>query len=188
MVQCSACGTDNKPGAIMCETCGEPLEVMVGASPSSGSPTGPSAAAGAVSPAPKKPRSLPSSKMVETCKLVDQGRVCPDREFEIPQDDCEMLLGRSDLDQGIIPDVDLTKFSEKVEVGGKLGYTFSRRQAVMSRRMGRVNLKALGGAKTMYQSNGQDWRALAQDEEVELSCGDRFRFGGSEGSVMFEAA
>lgn len=172
-VECKACMTKNKPGAILCENCGDPLEVQVG--------TG---VAMAVSPTPV---AAASGIQGRACVLVQGGSKVADKEFELPQDDFEFLVGRNDLDQGIIPDVDLTKFAAKVTIGADVGYTVSRKQATISRRMGRLYLKATGSAKTLIRPAGKtDWQEVKKDEEVELAITARFRFGGSEGYVIFE--
>ena len=91
--------------------------------------------------------------------------------------------------QGIIPDIDLAKFGEKVTSEGKVGYTFSRKQAVISRKSGRLYLKALGSARTMrLLKQEKDWKTLKQNEEIEIFSGDRVRFGGTEGYIIFEIA
>jgi len=172
-IKCNNCGLDNKPGAILCEACNEPLEVTVGASvptvASSSAAHTPASAVGIIGRA---------------CGLVVGGNVV-DREFELPKDDFGFTIGRTDLDQGIIPDVDLTKFAEKVKIGQDVGYTVSRKQAIIIRRMGRLYLRAIG-AKTMIKPQNTDWKELLKDQEEEILVGSRFRFGGSEGYVIFE--
>lgn len=171
MNQCKDCGTENKDGALMCENCGEVLEVQV------------ASGAGQVAFPAVKP-SPPGAG--QACRLVEAGKVT-DKEFELPQGDFEFLVGRPDLDQGIIPDVDLTKYGGKVTIEGEAGYTFSRKQAVISHRTGRLYLKAIGSAKTMHRKQGAvDWNKIGKEEEVELQVGDRIRFGGTEGYLIFE--
>ncbi|MBI2626087.1 MAG: hypothetical protein HYW69_00650 [Candidatus Nealsonbacteria bacterium] len=122
-VECKACMTKNKPGAILCENCGDPLEVQVG--------TG---VAMAVSPTPV---AAASGIQGRACVLVQGGSKVADKEFE--------------------------------------------------RRMGRLYLKATGSAKTLIRPAGKtDWQEVKKDEEVELAITARFRFGGSEGYVIFE--
>lgn len=169
-MQCKKCFADNTPGALLCEACGDLLEVEE------------SVASSAAPPAPSASSS--GSGFGQACRLVVAGQVT-DKEIQLPQDDFEFLLGRTDLGEGIIPDVDLVKFGEKVTIEGKTGYTFSRKQAVLYRKMGRLFLKAIGSARTMHFSK-QAWRTLGQNEETELLVGDRVRFGGSEGYVIFE--
>lgn len=171
-IECKACMTKNKPGSILCENCGEPLEVQIGTNIPKAVSSAPAASASGI--------------QGRACVLVEGGSKVADKEFELPPDDFEFAIGRTDLDQGIIPDVDLTKFAEKVKIGPEVGYTVSRKQAIVSRRMGRLYLKAIGSAKTMVKTQKDDWKALLKDEEIEVHAGYRFRFGGSEGYVIFE--
>lgn len=156
----------------MCENCGEVLEVPV--------------AAKTVSPA-KTPTAASKAPGIEgrACALVENNKATAN-EFELPADDFSFSVGRTDLDQGIIPDVDLIKFAQKVTVGAETGYTVSRKQAIISRRMGKLFLKSLGSAKTMVKTSQDDWKELKKDEEMEVHATYRFRFGGSEGYVIFE--
>lgn len=179
-MECSKCGTDNMAGALFCDSCGEPLDEELDVT--TGSPS--------VAPAPLPKASVfpAPAGLGLVCKLVESGKVA-DKEFEIPEDDFEFSLGRPDLEEGIIPDIDLTKFGEKVEIEGKKGYTFSRQHAILSRRMSRLYLKALAAStkpRTMVQKKGGKWEVIAKDQEVELNVGDRFRLGGTEGAVIFE--
>lgn len=169
MNKCKACGVENKPGALLCEACGDPLEMNVATSV-------PAVAAPAI--AVTDPQIL---------RLIEGSKTAVIKEIDLPKDDFEFLLGRTDLDQGIIPDVDLTKFGEKVTQGADIGYTFSRKQATLTRRMGKLFLKAIGNARAMHLPKGDVWKNIQQNEEIELKAGDRVRFGGTEGYIIFEA-
>lgn len=168
-MKCLKCGVDNKAGAVLCEACGEALPVsVVGVTP-------PQVAVVAT----------PTGIEGRACALIEAGKVTS-KEFEFSKDDFTFTVGRTDLDKGIIPDLDLTKFAEKVKVGTEIGYTVSRKQAEICRRMGRLYLKAVGGAKTLVKPLAEDWKEVKKDDEVELHVGVRFRFGGTEGYVIFE--
>ncbi len=160
-MKCAKCGTENDAGALLCESCNEPFENLNVATGS------------------------PSANSGQVCKLVESGKVT-DKEFNLPEDDFDFSIGRTDLDEGIIPDIDLLKYGQKVEQAGEFGYTFSRKHATLSRKTNRLCLKSIGAAKTMIQKKGGSWEKLAKDQEVELNVGDRFRFGGTEGAVIFE--
>lgn len=170
-IECKICGAKNTAGSIMC-VCGEPLEVAVGtASPKAVALSPAAASAGVIGRA---------------CALVEAGKVT-DKEFEVPPDDFSFTIGRPDLDEGIIPDIDLTKFAQKVTIGKDVGYTVSRKQAGIHRQMGKLSLIAIGSAKTLVRPKGvTDYKELPNGQETELQVGDRFRFGGSEGYVIFE--
>lgn len=173
-MNCKACGVDNKVGAVMCEDCGEVLEVQV--------------AAATAPPAKPKTASVITGDQ-QVCRLVEGAKTPAKNEFELPSGDgdFEFLLGRTDLDAGNIPDVDLAKFGEKVTIEGKIGYTFSRKQALIRRFGRKLYLKALGSARTMFlRKTTKDWETLKPDEEIEISSGDRMRFGGTEGYIIFE--
>ena len=170
--KCASCGFDNKIGALMCEACGDPLEVNVGTS----------APVSATAPAPV----AAVSSGLQVLRLIEGLKTAKVKEVDIPKDDFEFLLGRTDLDQGIIPDVDLAKFADKVTVEGKTGYTISRKQAMLKRKMGKLSLKVIGNAPVTHLPKGGAWKNIQLNEEVTLGTGDRIRLGGEEGYVIFE--
>lgn len=177
-MKCKKCGFDNTTGTILCDACGDPLEMKVGISASESAPFSP----------PSSVKSGMGGFGSQTLRFVEGGKATG-QEVDLPEEDFEFLVGRTDLDEGIIPDIDLAKFGEKVTVEGKMGYTFSRKQALVSRRMESLYLKSIGGAKTMhFNFSSKEWKEVPKDGEVEIHTGDKVRFGGSSGYVIFELA
>ncbi len=120
-------------------------------------------------------------------RLVKEG-VPTDEEIELGNEDFELTLGRYDLDQSIIPDIDLTKWLAPIEAkDGTKGYTVSRKQAKLEKKLGVLSIMQLGSAKTLIRPKGKtDWIPLNLNESRTLQLGDRIFFGTKSSNVVFE--
>ncbi len=178
VVQCPKCGKENDDSAILCVDCGEILAVdasdaqivpKTGSTPTGGKTTDDN-------------ENIPVS-----LRLVKEGALS-DEEIELGYDDFELTLGRYDLDQNIIPDIDLTKWVAPIEAkDGTKGYTVSRKHAKLEKKLGVLSITQIGNAKTLIRPKGAtDWIPLNLNESRALRLGDRIFFGTKASNVVFE--
>ncbi|MFH1211135.1 MAG: hypothetical protein V1645_04450 [archaeon] len=178
MIPCPKCKVENPDGSMICSACLEPLPQAVG---------GTAAPSAAIAPP------QPQNNMV--FRVLESGIPSPSKFFNIPIDgsDFTLVLGRPDLGATPpqVPDVDLSKMTDQApgktdEGKDGVGWHVSRRQAMVLRRSGKIYLKHLGTAKTLFKPTGAaDWKALAQDEEVELGIGSDMGFGSTSAMLFF---
>ena len=178
VIKCPKCDKENDDSAILCVHCGEILSLDAstaqvlakkGATARSGSLTG-------------ENENIPIS-----LKIVREGLIT-DEEIELGSDDFELILGRYDFDHNIIPDIDLTKWLTPIKAKeGTLGYSISRKQAKLERKLGVLSITQLGNAKIFIRPKGEtDWITLNLNETRPLQVGDRIFFGTKESNVVFE--
>lgn len=179
VIKCPKCGEDNKDSAVLCVNCGEILALDASdaqMAPKTGSAT------------PKVGKTTEDNENIPfSLRLVKDGALT-DEEIELGNDDFELTLGRYDLDQNIIPDIDLAKWLIPIEAkDGTKGYTVSRKQAKLEKKLGVLSIMQLGSAKTLIRPKGKtDWISLNLNECRTLQLGDRIFFGTKASNVVFE--
>ncbi|OLS14384.1 MAG: hypothetical protein RBG13Loki_2033 [Promethearchaeota archaeon CR_4] len=179
VVKCPKCGKDNDDSAVLCVDCGEILAVDASSAqiaPKTGSTT------------PKVGKTTEDNENIPfSSRLVKEGTLT-DEEIELGNDDFELTLGWYDLDQNIIPDIDLTKWLIPIEAkDGTKGFTVSRKQAKLEKKLGVLSITQLGSEKILIRPKGTtDWIPLNLNECRALKLGDRIFFGTKGSNVVFE--
>jgi hypothetical protein len=178
-IKCQKCGKENDDSAILCVDCGEILALDASAAqvaPKTGSTV------------PKVGKTTADQENIPFSLRIIKDGTPTDEELELGENDCELTLGRYDLDQNIIPDIDLTKWMQPIQAkDGSKGYTVSRKHAKLEKKLGVLTITQLGSAKTLIRPKGAtDWVPLKQNESRVLQPGDRIFCGTKASNVVFE--
>jgi len=157
---CPICGVDvSDTNSQYCQNCGEDLRVSKTFSPAYETYPLQSAmdVVGSV-PAEADLLDIPG-------KLV---LVYKNKEIRLPSGKRELIIGRSDPEKGVFPDVDLTNFVP--EKGG-----ISRQHARMTMQGSQLYIEDLGSTNYTYLNK----QKLQPDQHYPLNHGDELRFGGA---------
>lgn len=103
--------------------------------------------------------------------------------FNAPISGRSMVLGRHDLERGLVVEVDLRGF---LTPPPSSGYPISRRQARLSRDLSGLWLEHLGRAETLWRAEVSDgFVPIPQGQRQRLRAGDHVYFGTTEAGIMF---
>ncbi|MHA1733978.1 MAG: hypothetical protein ACTSU5_18715 [Promethearchaeota archaeon] len=187
MKACPDCGGENDDGAVLCVHCGAILQAVTSSAGSTGG-TGSSGGTGNTGSGTSPGTAGDTGGETATSLVVVRDGTLSDEEIELVGEDFELLLGRYDLDAGIVPDVDLTKFVEPVVgVDGQRAYTVSRKHALLVRKFDLLSITRLGNSRVLVRPRGSsDWEELKVNEARDLEVGDRVFFGNSDSNIVFE--
>ena len=159
---CSACGHKNFPGVTFCERCGVQLAPVESVPP----------------PAPRLiiagqeanyPDFLARSVTEKTTNPVDYGELLildTNTRIHLPEGRVEIIIGRTDPEQNIFPDVDMTPF------GGEAAGV-SRQHARITFQEGKIYLEDLSSTNFTYLNNLK----LEPAGRFLLKSGDELGFG-----------
>ena len=164
MVQCPSCQAENPAGGAFCEECGAGLPEQTMGQAAAPSPEDEQVPA-AVTAGPVSVAASATVKLVEAKTS---------REFDLPADRPQTLIGRRDPDGGVFPDIDLT------DLGGD-DAGVSRRHCMIHRVGTDLQVEDLGAVNHTFVNGVQ----LAANERRELQDGAELLLGAMKLTVRF---